>query len=95
MATKAEIVEVACRDCQAISFYGGYGTVLEMVPGGGWVSRTVHFPQGKCVAEKRNEAGRCTRCEMEYDDGSVLVFTWSPTRSDIKTHNHVLQDCVR
>jgi hypothetical protein len=38
------------------------------------------MPPGKCVLEQRNEAGRCTRADYVYSDGSRLKFKWSESR---------------
>lgn len=35
------------------------------------------FEAGRVLSERRNKAGRCTRMEAGYADGSRLLFTWS------------------
>lgn len=37
----------------------------------------VLFPAGTGCKEKRNAAGRVTRFECGYADGSRIVYTWS------------------
>lgn len=60
--------ETAAVSCHA----GGYAMMCDGSRRG--------MPPGRRVNEKRNRAGRCTRADYVYSDGSRLTFTWSESR---------------
>lgn len=61
-------------DTVAVTMLGGY--LKRFVPS---IQdfETARFPTGKTIAYDKNRQGRCKICVVQYDDGSVLTFTWS------------------
>ena len=50
------------------TLYGGYALQGE---------KTIRFPGGIQLKEKRNDKGRCTLALYQYADDSQIKFTWS------------------
>lgn len=50
------------------TLYGGYALQD---------GKTVRFPGGVQLKEKRNDRGRCTMALYQYADDSQIKFTWS------------------
>lgn len=70
MATQA--ASIASQAKAVSSHAGGYAMMHD--------GSRRDMPPGRCVAQKRNNAGRCTRANYVYADGSRLTFTWTESR---------------
>ena len=73
MSIAAKIKELT-NGATAYTLYGGYALKKE---------RTVRFPGGRLLMEKRNDTGRMTRARYAYADGSMLEFSYSESRGAI------------
>lgn len=75
----AQLLQPVLQESSAATLYGGYAIL-----GNG--ERRV-FPPAKILHEVRNHEGRCTSLQAQYDDGSLLNFTWCPTNGHRYTAN--------
>ena len=66
----ADEVVRRCEGAETFTLQGGYA-MNRALPGG-----RVCFPPSRTLAEKRNQAGRCTQYTGIYPDGSKIVFNY-------------------